>query len=65
MPLSVKPPSVSMALPVGAYDDESRASVSSPHTACCASSVNNATCHGCTPSTLEIQPVDPSADAIA
>ena len=33
--------------------------VSSPQTACCASSANSATCHGCTPTTLETQPVEP------
>ena len=49
LPDSVKPPSVSMALPVGAYDELSRVLVSSPQTACCASSANSATCHGCTP----------------
>jgi hypothetical protein len=53
-----------VALPVGAYDELSRVEVSVPQTACCASSWNSATCHGCTPSTEEIQPVEPQADAI-
>src|SRR6188768_2354831 len=51
LPDSVKPPSVIVALPVGAYDELSRVVVSAPHTACCASSENSATCHGCTPTT--------------
>src|SRR3712207_9458656 len=58
-PLSVKPPSVCTALPVGAYDDESRVLWSSPHTARCASSANSATCHGWTPTTEDTQPVEP------
>ena len=33
--------------------------VSEPHTACWASSAKSATCHGCTPTTLETQPVEP------
>src|SRR5215210_6558202 len=64
-PLSVKPPSVSTALPVGAYDEDSRVLWSSPHTACCASSANSATCQGCTPTTDDTQPVEPQAPAIS
>src|SRR5215217_998108 len=64
-PLSVNPPPVSWALPVGAYDDDRRTSWSEPHTACCASSANNATCHGWTPTTEDTQPVDPQAPAIS
>ncbi len=65
LPDSVKPPSVCTALPVGAYDELSRVPVSSPHTACCASSAKRATCHGCTPTTLETQPVEPHALAMS
>ena len=65
LPLSRKPPSVICALPVGAYDDDSRVEVSWPHTACCASSSKSATCHGCTPTTLETQPVEPQAEAMS
>ena len=65
MPESLKPPSVWTALPVGAYDELSRVSVSLPHTACCASSANSATCQGCTPTTLETQPVEPQALAMS
>src|SRR3954469_10807024 len=64
-PLSVKPPSVTVALPVGAYDEDSRVCWSSPQTACCASSANSATCHGCTPTTEETQPVEPQAPAMS
>ena len=53
------------ALPVGAYDELSLVSVSSPQTACWASSANSATCHGWTPTTLETQPVEPQADAMS
>ena len=49
LPDSLKPPSASTALPVGAYDELSRTFWSSPHTACWASSSNSATCHGWTP----------------
>src|SRR5690349_24974269 len=62
---SVKPPSVWTALPVGAYDELSRVLVSSPHTACWASSANSATCQGCTPTTLETHPVEPQAPAMS
>src|ERR1700712_1984217 len=65
LPDSVKPPSAWTALPVGAYDELSRVLVSLPHTACCASSANSATCHGCTPTTLETQPVEPHALAMS
>jgi hypothetical protein len=54
-----------MALPVGAYDDDARTLVSSPQTACCASSAKSAICHGCTPKTLETQPVEPQAPAMS
>src|SRR5690348_1760543 len=64
-PLSWKPPSTCVALPVGAYDEESRVSVSLPHTACWASSGNSATCHGWTPTTEETQAVEPQAPAIS
>src|SRR5690349_9641291 len=64
-PLSWKPPSAWVALPVGAYDDDSRVSWSSPQTACCASSANRATCQGWTPTTLETHPVEPQAPAIS
>src|SRR4051794_30771030 len=64
LPDSVYPPSVIVALPVGAYDELSRTLVSEPQTACWASSANSATCHGCTPSTLETQPVEPQAEAM-
>src|SRR5688572_3085660 len=64
-PLSVNPPSVRTAFPVGAYDDESRVSVSSPHTACWASSENSATCQGWTPTTEDTQPVEPHAPEIS
>src|SRR3954466_2663173 len=47
LPLRMKPPSVSVALPVGAYDELSRTLVSEPQTACWASSANSATCQGC------------------
>src|SRR3546814_21172461 len=53
------------AVPSGAEDEESLVAVSWPHTACCASSEKSATCQGCTPSTEEIQPVEPSAEAIS
>ena len=56
---------MTLALPVGAYDELSRVPVSSPQTACCASSANSATCHGCTPTTLETQPVEPHAEAMS
>ena len=36
--------------------------MSSPQTACWASSANSATCHGWTPTTLDTQPVEPQAD---
>src|SRR4051812_25462903 len=65
LPESVNPPSVCTALPVGAYDELNRVAVSSPHPACCASSENNATCQGCTPTTLETQPVEPQALAMS
>ena len=65
LPESVKPPSVCTALPVGAYDELSRVVVSLPQTACCASSAKSATCHGCTPTTLETQPVEPQALAMS
>src|SRR3954447_6141617 len=64
-PLSRKPPSVSCALPVGAYDEESRVFSSDPQTACCASSSKSATCQGCTPTTDDTQPVEPQAPAIS
>src|SRR3954454_8095746 len=64
-PLSAKPPSVTVALPVGAYDEESRVCWSSPHTACCASSANSAPCQGWPPTTEETQPVEPQAPAIS
>src|SRR4051812_6561828 len=65
LPDRVNPPSVCTALPVGAYDELSRVAVSLPHTACCASSANSAPCHGCTPPTLETQPVEPQAPEIS
>ena len=65
LPESRNPPSVTLAFPVGAYDELNRVPVSSPQTACCASSANSATCHGCTPTTLETQPVEPHAEAIS
>src|ERR1700712_4728855 len=65
LPESWKPPSATIALPVGAYDELSRVLTSLPHTACCASSLNRATCHGCTPTTLETQPVEPHAEAMS
>src|SRR3954447_15104499 len=65
LPDSVKPPSVCTALPVGAYDELSLVAVSAPQTACCASSANRATCHGCPPTTLETQPVEPQALAMS
>src|SRR3954468_2499447 len=64
-PDSWKPPSVRCALPVGAYDEESRVFSSDPHTACWASSSKSATCHGCTPTTEDTQPVEPQAPAIS
>ena len=39
--------------------------VSSPHTACWASSEKSATCQGCTPTTLLTQPVEPQAEAMS
>src|ERR1700761_9168883 len=65
LPDSVKPPSVCTALPVGAYDELRRVRVSEPHTACCASSANRATCQGCSPTTLEPPPVEPQAPAMS
>ena len=65
LPESWKPPSAWTALPVGAYDELSRVLVSCPQTACCASSANSATCHGCTPTTLETQPVEPQAEEMS
>src|SRR3954452_11170716 len=64
-PLSLNPPSVSCALPVGAYDDDRRVFWSSPQTACCASSAKSATCQGWTPTTDDTQPVEPQAPAIS
>src|SRR3954453_14377414 len=64
LPLRMKPPSVSEAFPAGAYDELSRTLVSEPQTACWASSANSATCHGCTPTTLDTQPVEPQAEAM-
>src|SRR4051794_8607503 len=64
-PLRVKPPSVSWALPVGAYDEESRVFSSEPQTACWAWSSKRATCQGCTPTTEDTQPVEPHAPAIS
>src|SRR3954454_12940113 len=64
-PLSVKPPSVTVALPVGAYDEESRVCWSPPHPPCCPSSANSAPGHGWTPTTEEPQPVEPQAPAIS
>ena len=50
---------------MGAYDELSRVAGSEPHTACWASSANSATCHGCTPTTLHTQPVEPQAPAMS
>src|SRR6478735_331396 len=52
------PPSTSTALPVGLYDDECIVVGSLPHSACCASSSNRASCHGWTPITPATQPTD-------
>ena len=63
-PLKVKPPSVGVARPIGAYDDEMSVAGSSPHTSCWARSSKMPSCHGCTPITDDTQPVEPHALAI-
>ena len=49
----------------GRKDVPARTEVSALHTACWASSANSASCHGCTPTTLATQPVEPQAEAIS
>ncbi len=64
-PVNVNPPSVGVARPIGAYEEEMSVDGSSPHTSCCARSSKMPSCHGCTPSTDDTQPVEPQALAIA
>ena len=60
-PLTRYPPSVTTPAPIGAYDDETRTFVSSPHTSSCACWSNNARCQLCTPMIELTQPVEPQA----
>jgi hypothetical protein len=60
-PLNVKPPSTGFARPMGAYDEETLVSSSSPHTSRWARSSNSPSCHGWHPSTEATHPVDPHA----
>src|SRR6185437_3137583 len=63
-PLTRKPPSTRVTLPVGAYEEEMRVLESSPQTSFCASSGKRASCHACTPTTPSTHAVEGHAAAI-
>src|SRR5579875_3470718 len=60
-PLTRYPPSTTVPAPIGAYDDEIRTLVSSPHTSSWAFWSKSARCQLCTPTIEPTQPVDPQA----